>query len=187
MIFTKEPIVLVDIETTGASSYFGRVIEVGAIRLEKGKVIDSYNQLVWPGVEIPPFISRMTGITESDIEDAPPFESISDRLEVLLEGATFVAHNVHFDYGFLKTEFRRVGTKLKMPLVCTVRLSRLLYPNERRHNLSALIDRFDFECENRHRALGDALVLQQFLEHVSKDFPRKELEQAWSRLRQIPS
>lgn len=167
---------IVDVETTGGSPFFSRVIEVGVLRVEHGEVVRTFETLVNPGVPIPEFITTMTGIADSDVADAPTFNDIKDTLIELFEGSIFVAHNVNFDYSFLQEEFRRVNYGFNADKLCTVRLSRTLYPEYKRHNLSEIISRFNFICQRRHRALDDAKVLWDFLQVVFATFPKEDVE-----------
>jgi len=145
-----------------------RVIEIGIIRVENGKIVGSLNTLLNPERHVPPFITRITGIEPESLVGAPVFEDIRAEAEALLEGAVFVAHNARFDYGFIKNELKRCGVSFNAKCLCTVRLSRKLFPDEKSHNLDALIERYDFSCENRHRAYDDAKVLHDFLIEVKK-------------------
>lgn len=165
---------IVDVETTGASPTLGRIIEIGLLRVEHGEVVSTYNTLVNPGQDIPEFITNMTGIRESDVLGAPTFEDIADTLLEFFKGSTFVAHNAAFDYAFLKAEFTRVGYGLMVPRLCTVRLSRAVYPEHKRHNLSVLIERHGFVCQSRHRAYDDAEVLWQFLQMLHTTLPEPD-------------
>lgn len=163
----------VDVETTGTSARYGQVIEVGMVRVEDGLVTDTFSTLVKPARPLPPVITQITGITDRDLEDAPPFEAVSGRIESLLKDAVFVAHNASFDYSFLKSEFSRLGIRFNAKTLCTVKLSRLLYPSEARHNLDALIARHNLAMENRHRAYDDAYALLGFLRAAEKDHARE--------------
>ena len=120
------PVVFVDIETTGGSYRNSRVLEVAAIRFENGEIVKEFSTLIDPGTRIPPVITSITGITQRDIVGAPAFEDVADELLEILDGAVFVAHNVRFDYSFLKQEFSMIGTSFAPRLLCTVRLSRYL-------------------------------------------------------------
>lgn len=155
---------IVDVETTGGSPFFSRIIEVGLLRVERGEVVEKYQTLINPETEIPEFISRMTGITDAKVACKPKFADIAEDLLSKFEDAIFVAHNVGFDYSFLKEEFRRAGLIFNSDRLCTVRLSRALYKEHKHHNLSAIIERYNFECDNRHRAFDDAKVLWDFLQ-----------------------
>lgn len=152
----------VDIETTGGSHTADRILEIGIIRVENLKITGTYQSLLDPQTHISPFISRLTGIVANDIESAPTFRQIKENIQDLLTDCVFVAHNAKFDYSFIKAEFERAGIKFKMPLLCTARLSRRIFPQHHRHNLDSLIERFRLTCTNRHRAYGDAEVLWQF-------------------------
>jgi DNA polymerase-3 subunit epsilon len=172
------PLVFVDIETNGLNHIRGRVIEVAAIRVENGQIVDSVNTLVDPGSELPQFITNLTGITSNQVRSAPTFAQVAEELYELLDGSVFVAHNVRFDYSFLKQEFRRLGKDFLPRQLCTVKLSRVLYPDQRGHKLQDLINRHSFTYESRHRAYDDAHILWQFLQHVRRQFPEDVVEQA---------
>jgi len=156
------PVVFVDIETTGGSYRNSRVLEVAAIRFEGGKIVKEFSTLLDPGTRIPPMITSLTGITESDIVGAPTFEDVADELLEILEGAVFVAHNVRFDYSFLKQEFAMIGTSFNPRLLCTVRLSRYLYSDQKGHSLEKIIARHSIPVLDRHRALEDARAILYF-------------------------
>lgn len=178
MSVLEGPLVFVDIETNGLSYVRGRIIEVAAIRVENGQVVGSMNQLVDPGSELPAFITNLTGIRSSDLIGAPPFLQIADTLFELLKDAVFVAHNVRFDYSFLKHEFKRAGLDFRPKQLCTMRLSRALYPQERSHKLESLIHRHGFQVNRRHRAYDDAAVLHRFVNHVKTTFEPDVLHEA---------
>ena len=152
-------IVFVDLETTGATATHDRITEIGIIEVNHGRLISEWSTLVNPGMSIPPMIQSLTGITNDMVAPAPEFANIQDEVLKRLKGKLFVAHNARFDYGFLKNEFRRCGVSFNARVLCTVKLSRKLYPQHARHNLDTLLERHDLNCEARHRALGDAKVL----------------------------
>ncbi|MEI6481215.1 MAG: 3'-5' exonuclease [Candidatus Saccharibacteria bacterium] len=159
---SDQPLVFLDIETTGASAQSSRVIEIGAVRVESGKITDTFNQLISPGTYIPSFITGLTGIDDRMLEGKPMFSDIARKLQDFLQGSIFVAHNVAFDYSFLKMEYRLLSEAFAMDRLCTVRLSRALYPEQRRHNLDTIIATHGFTVNSRHRALDDAKVLYEF-------------------------
>lgn len=173
---------IVDIETTGMSAQFNRIIEIAIIRVEKNKIVDTFTTLVNPQTHVTPFIYNFTGITEEELKEAPVFEEVKDRVAELLADATFVAHNVRFDYTFVKNELKRLGTPFKSKTCCTVRLSRRLFPQHRSHSLESIIARYGFSFKSRHRAYDDAYVLWQFLKKVKKTFPKETVETAWAAL-----
>jgi DNA polymerase-3 subunit epsilon len=170
MSIVNRPLCFVDIETSGSQPSSSRVIEVAVIRIERSKVVDSYQALINPGETLPWQITRVTGLTDDDLFEAPKFEAIAGELLKILDGSVFVAHNVQFDYGFLQKEFERMGAKFGMPYLCTVQLSRALFPQYRKHNLSALIERFGIEIESRHRAMGDTQAMVEFYARLLRDF-----------------
>lgn len=172
---------IVDVETTGGSPFFNRVIEIGLLRVEKGEVVEEYQTLVNPEMLLPEYITKITGLTDEDLADAPVFAQVADEVLSKFEDAIFVAHNSQFDYGFLQEEFRRLGYGFSMPQLCTVRLSRALYPEFKRHNLTEIIERYEFECTNRHRAFDDAKVLWDFLQHAQVNIEAGELQKALRR------
>lgn len=175
-------IACVDLETTGGHAARDRVIEAGVVLLEQGRVVEEYSTLVNPGVRIPYSIQQFTGITDAMVQDAPPFAEVADALASRLDDRLFVAHNARFDYGFLRGEFRRLGRRFRAPVLCTVRLSRALTPGERGHNLDAVMLRHGISCEARHRALGDARVLAEFLRIARERWPVAELASIVTRL-----
>ena len=156
------PTVFVDIETTGGSYTNSRVLEVAAIRYENGEVVREFNSLVNPEAYIPPSITGLTGIAPDDVIGTPTFDGIADELIEVMDGAVFVAHNVRFDYSFLKNEFALAGIRFSPKLLCTVRLSRALYAGHKGHSLGALIGRHGIPVVNRHRALDDARAILYF-------------------------
>jgi DNA polymerase-3 subunit epsilon len=163
------PIACVDLETTGGTAAQHRIIEVGIVLLEGGEVMEEWSTLVQPGVRIPPTIAAFTGIDNDMVADAPAFEDVRSEVRRRLEGRLFVAHNARFDYGFLRAEFRRTGEKFSAPVLCTVKLSRVLFAEHARHNLDTLMERFGLACDQRHRALGDAQVLPALLAAMERD------------------
>ncbi|MDW5417011.1 exonuclease domain-containing protein [Iodobacter sp. CM08] len=181
------PLVLVDLETTGANPQRDRITEVGIVQIdEQGS--RSWSRLVNPEQAIPEFIQELTGISNEMVADAPLFAEIATDVLDLLQGRVFVAHNARFDYGFLKQEFKRLDMRLQAQVLCTVKLSRKLYPNEHKHSLDALIARYGLTFSGgRHRALTDAELLQQFLEVALKDHGADVLHQAIAELLRQPA
>jgi DNA polymerase-3 subunit epsilon len=181
MSVLDSPLVFVDIETNGLDHVRGRVIEVAAVRVEQGKAVREFSSLIDPETELPWFITNLTGITTSDVKRAPTFLQIADELMEILDGAVFVAHNVRFDYSFLKQEFKRLNRKFLPKQLCTVKLSKALYPHEKSHKLEHLIARHGFTFTHRHRAYDDAAVLWQFVRHARATFGDEIVEAAIAR------
>lgn len=157
-----EPVVYVDIETTGGNYRSSRILEIAAIRVEAGKITQTFHTILNPETRIPAHITSLTGITLADTHGKPTFAEIAPDLQVVLQGAIFIAHNVRFDYSFLKQEFTQIGEHFSPKLLCTVRLSRALYPMDRGHSLTALIERHSINVSARHRALDDAQAILDF-------------------------
>ncbi len=166
-IFTGDPtvadydkLVFLDLETTGPNPLFDRITEIGIVEVSQGN-ISHWSTLVNPEMPIPAFIQKLTGITNGMVADAPSFPQIAKTVLEKLEGSLFIAHNARFDYGFLRNAFKELGYCLRCDVLCTVKLSRKLFPEEAKHNLDALIARHGLEPSARHRALADAEVLWQ--------------------------
>lgn len=160
------PLVFIDLETTGASTRDSRILEIGAIRVEKLKVVETFSTLIKVDDPISPFITNLTGIDENMIKSSPRFADIADQLRKFMHEAIFVAHNVGFDYSFMQLEYRNLNQKFSMDKLCTVRLSRAFYPKQHRHNLDTIIATHGFTVNNRHRALDDAQVLVDFFNKI---------------------
>ncbi|WP_226534974.1 ATP-dependent DNA helicase DinG [Fictibacillus halophilus] len=160
--------VVIDFETTGNSAAKGdRIIQIGAVVVEAGQITDRYSTFIQPGVPIPPFIEQLTGINDDMVKDAPLFEEVAPKLLQMLEGAYFVAHNVMFDYSFLQGELDRCGySRLSMPLIDTVELSRLLLLGADGYQLGMLAEYLGLEHENPHQADSDAEVTAMLLIHL---------------------
>lgn len=165
----SEPVVYVDLETTGVSAQRAKIIEVGAIRVEDGEVVEEFKSFINPGAPIPYFITNITGITDADVVQAPYFEDIAYQLDQILKGAIFIAHNVRFDYSFIKNQLESSGYKFRPKMLCTVRLSRALYPEARGHSLEKIILRHGLRVSARHRAYDDAKAIKDFSELAYKE------------------
>jgi DNA polymerase-3 subunit epsilon len=147
---------IVDIETTGGSPAYHKITEICILIHDGQNIIRRFHTLVNPGRTIPPSITLLTGINDSMVANAPIFEEIASTVFDLLENTVFVAHNVNFDYSFLKTELALAGYALVSKKLCTVRLSRKLLPGLRSYNLGNICHHVGIGIQNRHRAAGDA-------------------------------
>ncbi|MDJ1499793.1 exonuclease domain-containing protein [Xanthocytophaga agilis] len=147
---------IVDIETTGGQPDRDRITEI-AIVLHNGKeIVERYETLVNPGRSIPYEITQLTGISNEMVRDAPPFYEVARKIVELTEGAVFVAHNVRFDYSFIKSAFKDLGYNYQRKTLCTVRMSRKSFPGLPSYSLGKLCQSLGVTIENRHRAMGDA-------------------------------
>jgi DNA polymerase III subunit epsilon len=178
---------IIDVETTGLTARFDRIIEIAILRIRNGEVAETYSTLVDPEVIISPYIEGLTGITNKDLRGAPTFTSIRNDVFRLLDGALFVAHNARFDYGFVREEFRREGIGFNARCLCTMRLSRRLFPQHRKHSLDSIMERFGLRCADRHRALGDAAVVWDFMKILSASFREEDLTEAFRKISKTPA
>lgn len=156
--------VVLDIETTGGSHLYDRITEIALVRIQNGEIVDIWQSLINPGKPIPITITYLTGITDEMVKDAPTFEDIAPALYQYLEGVPLAAHNVRFDYGFLKAEYQRINATLMLKTLCTVKLSRRLFPEHRGHGLDAIMRRHGLTTNARHRAMGDVILVLEYLE-----------------------
>jgi DNA polymerase-3 subunit epsilon len=170
-----ESMVLLDCETTGGKAIYHRIIEIGLLVIEKGELIERWQTFIDPKVPLPAFIQNLTGITPGMVDGAPEFCDIAEVLLSKLKGRTLVAHNARFDYSFLKNEFERAGIRYNAKPLCSVKFSRNLYPQFKRHGLSQIIERFDLTIENRHRAVDDAEMIYQFFQKSTRLFADEEI------------
>lgn len=176
-----------DLETTGGSAGNDRITEIGICFWRNGEQLGQWQTLLNPQTRISPFIERYTGISNEMVADAPLFGDVADEFREQLEDVVFVAHNARFDYGFVKSEFRRLGQAFSAPVLCTVKLSRALYPEFRRHNMDALIARHQLPAVQRHRAMGDVTAMLAFFEKALADRGEATLEASLQRLMKRPS
>lgn len=170
---------IVDIETTGSHAGGNRITEIAILVHNGKKIIEKYQSLVNPQSLIPLPIQNLTGITPEMVEDAPTFEEIAEDVYQFLRGKVFVAHNVNFDYSFLVKELKQAGYEWQASKLCTVRLSRKIFPNYRSYSLGDLCKRRGIAIAARHRAMGDAeataQLFSQLLEHDENQYVPESL------------
>ncbi|TDH28999.1 DNA polymerase III subunit epsilon [Segetibacter sp. 3557_3] len=147
---------IVDIETTGGYASANGITEIAIAIYDGEKVVDYFDTLVNPLVAIPPYIQALTGITNAMVSQAPLFEEVAGKIYELLSDKVFVAHNVNFDYSFVKYHLSRCGFDLDCKKLCTVRLGRKIFPGQHSYSLGNLCRSLSIEIEQRHRAGGDA-------------------------------
>lgn len=177
----------VDLETTGANANTDRITEIGIVEVDADGSVREWQQLVNPQTRISPFIENLTGISNAMVAAAPPFAEVAEAALQRLRGRLFIAHNARFDYGFLKNEFKRLGIDFRAPVLCTVKLSRALYPEHQRHNLDSLIERHGLQAAARHRALADAQLIHQFWQKIHVDRGSEAVENALRALNARPA
>ncbi|HQQ94670.1 MAG TPA: exonuclease domain-containing protein [Bacteroidia bacterium] len=159
---------IIDIETCGGSFEFrkGRITEICILKHDGLSVIDKFSSLINPECHISHYFSNLTGITNEMVEDAPKFHEVAAKIIEMTEGCVFVAHNVGFDYGFIKDEFNSLGYKYRRDTLCTVRLSRKLIPGRISYSLGHLCAALGIEIFGRHRAEGDAVATAQLFDRL---------------------
>lgn len=153
-----------DFETTGISARTDKVIEIGMVKISKGKIVDTFSSFINPGRPIPFFITKMTGITNSDVENAPFFDEVFHQIKEFMGDAILTAHNLSFDRAFLKHEC--VNAELEMPqnaAICTLKLARRLYPHFSSRSLGNLTKLLKIRHRDIHRGLGDSMAVAKIL------------------------
>ncbi len=150
-----ETIVVIDLEATGGHLERDELIDIGAVKLGPNGY-EEFGALNDPKRPIPPFITKLTGISHAMVKNAPPLDASLEKLAQFIEGATVVIQDAHFDVAFLEPRFARLGFKLNNPLVDTLNLAKQTLPGRRRRGLDSLAAAYGVTIESRHRALGDA-------------------------------
>jgi len=159
--------VVVDIETTGLSSEHNEIIEIGAIRVVGGKIIDKRNALIKPNRKIPLYITQLTGISNEMVATAPPIKDVLPKFLEFISDSVVVGHNVHFDINFLYDNLlRHHGTHLQNNFIDTMRLSRHLFKDFENHQLGTLVAKFGITTTAKHRALPDCQVTHECYEYM---------------------
>lgn len=167
---------VIDIETTGGQIQRDRITEIAIIIWDGKKIVDEFQSLINPERMIPYNITQLTGISDDMVQDAPKFYEVAKKVVELTKGAIFVAHNVGFDYKFIKEEFARLGYTYTRKQLCTVRLSRLAFPGRRSYSLGNMIKFLKIKVENRHRAMDDAKAALICLQTVFQQQKNDEVE-----------
>jgi len=185
-------IAFVDLETTGTRAADDRITEIGIVRVDAdpggaAPSVREWSTLVDPEAPIPPAIQALTGINDAMVRGAPTFDAVAGEVMARLDGCVFVAHNARFDYGFLKHAFARTSRPFTARVLCTVKLSRRLFPDAPSHGLDAVIERHGLDVAERHRALGDARALWLFAQALYACRPADVVDEAVQRILKIPS
>jgi len=171
---------IVDIETTGSYAAANGITEISIYLSDGQSITGKYSTLINPGQPIPPYIIAMTGITNQMVAAAPAFEAVAENIFNLLQDKIFIAHNVNFDYSFVKGHLQEAGFELKSKKLCTVRLSRKIFPGFPSYSLGKLSQSLGIEITERHRAAGDAeataKIFHLLLQHDKEEFIQKSLQ-----------
>ncbi len=157
---------IIDVETTGGRADRERITEIAIVMHDGERATDTWSTLLNPEKPIPYEITRITGISNDMVADAPRFFEVAKKVVEMTDGAVFVAHNVRFDYGFVREEFARFGFPFVRKMLCTVRLSRQVFPGLRSYSLSNLKAHFGIKSERAHRALDDTLATVKLFEMI---------------------
>jgi len=165
----KKRFAIIDIETTGGLPKRDKITEIAIVIHDGKQIIEQFDTLINPERPIPPEITRITGITNDMVLHSPKFYEVAKQIVEMTEGKVFVAHNVRFDYGFIKEEFNRLGYTFTRRQLCTARLSRKAFPNLSSHSLGNLIRHFNIQVEHRHRALDDALAAAEIFVQTMRE------------------
>ena len=177
---------IVDIETTGGYAAAHGITEISIHVFDGTQIIDKFESLINPGQPIPTYIQAMTGITDKMVKDAPRFEEIAGKVHSILQDKVFIAHNVNFDYSFVKAQLAESDLHLNTKKLCTIRLSRKILPGYPSYSLGKLCDSLGIQIRDRHRAGGDTeatvqlfrLLLEKDKEqHIQKSLLRNSKEQ----------
>jgi DNA polymerase-3 subunit alpha (Gram-positive type) len=148
--------VVFDIETTGFSPTNDKIIEIGAVKIKNNSIVDRFNRLINPKMKIPEKIIELTGITDELVQDKPVIDEVLLEFYEFIGDSVLVAHNASFDVGFIKENYSRIGKIISNPTLDTLELSRVLFPNLKKHRLNIIANYLDIKLENHHRAVDDA-------------------------------
>jgi DNA polymerase-3 subunit epsilon len=173
--FDKAEFSVLDVETTGLTARYNGIIEIGIVKVKGLKITDRYSTLINPGRQIPFYITQFTGITDDDTFNAPLFEEVADGITEFISDSVVTAHNLSFDRSFLNKEYLLIGKeKPDNPQLCTLRLSKRLYPELRSRSLASLSYHLKVKLINAHRALPDAEATAQILIRMLKNLKRND-------------
>lgn len=159
---------IIDIETSGGNYKTGKITEVAIYKHDGYKIIDEYTTLINPETKIDWYVKKLTGIDNNLVKDSPKFYEVAKNILDITKGCVFIAHNVDFDYGFIRQEFKSLGYEFKRKKLCTVKLSRQLIPGKKSYSLGKLCKEIGIPIEDRHRAAGDALATVKLFELLLK-------------------
>jgi len=158
-----------DFETTGTSADSDKVIEIGIVKIKKGKIVDTFSSFINPGRPVPFYITQITGITTTDVQDAPYFEEVYPQIKEFIGDSILTAHHLNFDHSFLKHECLNQGLEIpENNAICTLRLARRMYPQFPSKSLGNLVKQLKIRHRDVHRGLGDATATAKVLLRMFK-------------------
>ena len=168
---------IIDVETTGGKFNEEKITEIAIIVYDGDKIIDNFETLINPEKDIQPFVQKLTGINNELVKNSPKFKDVSERVFDITKDKIIVAHNVDFDYRIIKNEFRSINIRYYRDSLCTVDLSKLIFPNLKSYKLTNLLSNFGIKNENPHRANSDALGALKLLQIlISNDLGMKVIK-----------
>ncbi len=179
--------VVFDIETTGLSAVYDKIIEIAAVKMQDGKVIDEFEELLDPGFPLSEFTINLTHITDDMVRGSKTEPEVLNAFRTFCDGTIMVGHNVTFDVGFINAGYRRLGEDtIQNPIVDTLELSRMLHPERKNHKLDTLTKAYKISLENHHRANADSeatgYLLYALEKEAAKNFEITTLDQLNSRV-----
>lgn len=169
---------IVDIETSGSFSNGHKITEIAIVNMDGDEVVEQYSTLINPERRIPANISYLTGITDEMVVEAPKFYQVAKKIVELTQDRIFVAHNVYFDFNFIKHEFAELGYSFNRSKLCTVKLARKNFPGHASYSLGRICTDLGIQNSARHRALGDALATVELFQLILKKDEQPLLEQS---------
>lgn len=172
----KESFIVVDIETTGLSRKKHKITEIAALRVRNNKILNKFHSLVNPEVQIPKFITKLTGIDNELVKDAPLINKVIPKFNKFINKDVFVAHNASFDYNFLNHNTSlHLKKEMYNPKLCTRKLANRLLTHLPSKKLSSLCEHYNLENKTAHRAMSDALVTKEILNNFFTDLEKREI------------
>ena len=174
---------ILDLETTGLNSNKDKIIEITVVKWQNGKILDQYYSLINPGESHIKLVYKFEPFLNEDFSLAARFEEIKDNIRKFLGNDIIIAHNAIFDYSFLYKTFKEHNIELVLPYCCTVKLSRKLYKEHKKHNLDSVIERLNIKTTNRHRSYFDTQVLVEFLNNILRQYDTKTINDAFNKIK----
>ena len=172
----EEKYIVFDIETTGLSAANDRITEIGAVKIENGVITDRFSQLINPGINIPEFITKLTGISDEMVGDKPTIDIVLPQFLQFVGDLPLIAHNALFDWGFIKKAAERMTKIIHNPVIDTLQMARILLPDLKKHKLDVLCNHFNIKNANHHRAENDAEVTAYLFFELVKIMKEKGIE-----------
>ncbi len=169
----EDEFVVFDIETTGLNPQKDRITEIGAVKVKSGEIVGRFSTFVNPGIPIPSFIVKLTGISDAMVMDAPPIEQVLTDFMEFIQGSVLVAHNANFDVGFVKQNAKIIGERIKNPYIDTLELCRKMFPELGKYKLNLVAKHLGIVLENHHRAVDDSLATAKIFLHCLEILKQK--------------